>query len=79
MSEKLHRNRKKSKKVIADMDSLIESDEYFGFIVGCTSNGVPYGLTHEEWNEINSNANKEDFMWHVVPSMETHVALNPGT
>jgi hypothetical protein len=23
--------------------------------------------------------NKEDFMWHVVPSMKSHVALNPVT
>jgi len=24
-------------------------------------------------------ANKEDFMWHVVPSMKSHVALHPVT
>lgn len=42
-----------------DLDSIIESDEYFGFIAGYTSNGVPYGLTHEEWNEINSDIEKE--------------------
>lgn len=29
--------------------TLSESDENFAFIVGYTSNGVPYGLTHEEW------------------------------
>jgi hypothetical protein len=23
--------------------------------------------------------NKEDFMWHAVPSMKSHVALHPGT
>jgi hypothetical protein len=22
--------------------------------------------------------NKEDFMWHAVPSMKSHVALHPG-
>ncbi len=59
MSEMRHRNRKKSKKVNADMDSLIESDEHFGFITGYSSNGVPYGLTHEELNEINSEIKKE--------------------
>lgn len=47
------------------MDSLIESDEYFGFIAGYTSNGVPYGLTHEEMEEImketkENNINKEN-------------------
>jgi hypothetical protein len=30
----------------------IESDQYFGFIVGYTSGGTPYGLTHDEWNTI---------------------------
>jgi len=54
MSEKRHRNRRQFKKVKPNLDSLIESDEHFGFIAGYTSNGVPYGLTHEEWDEINS-------------------------
>jgi hypothetical protein len=53
MSEKRHRNKNKFKKVKTNMDSLTESDAYFGFIVGYTSNGVPYGLTHKEWEEIN--------------------------
>ena len=52
MSEKRHRNRKKFKEVKHDTVSLIESDEHFGFIVGYTSNDVPYGLTHEELDEI---------------------------
>ena len=62
MSEKRHRNRKQFKKVKSDLDSLIESDEHFGFIAGYTSNGVPYGLTHEEWDKINSEeeTNKEE-------------------
>jgi len=59
MSGKRHRNKKKFNEVKADIDSLIESDEHFGFIVGYTSNGVPYGLTHEEWDEINSETKKE--------------------
>ena len=42
-----------------NLDSLIESDEHFGFFAGYTSNGVPYGLTHEEWDEINPETNKE--------------------
>jgi len=58
MSEKRHRNRKKFKKVEPDMDSLIDSDEHYGFIVGYTSKGVPYGLTHEECDEINSETIK---------------------
>ncbi len=48
------------------MDSLIESDGHFGFIVGYTSNGVPYGLTHEEMDEIkydikNETTEKDNF------------------
>ena len=52
MSEKRHRNRKKFKKEKLEMDSLIESDEHFRFIAGYTSNGVPYGLTHDEMDEL---------------------------
>lgn len=59
MSEKRHRNIKKSKKGKDDMDSLIEKDEYFGFIAGYTSSGVPYGLTHEECDKKNSETKKE--------------------
>jgi len=59
MSEKRHRNLKKFRNVKPEMDSLIESDVHFGFIVGYTSNGVPYGLNHEEWDEINSETTKE--------------------
>lgn len=40
----------------SDLDSFIESDENFGFIAGYTSNGFRYGLTHEEWAEINSES-----------------------
>ena len=29
--------------------------------------------------KISPKPNKEDFMRHAVPSMESHVALNPGT
>lgn len=59
MSEKRNRNRKIFKKVKPNADLLIESDENFGFIVGYTSNGVPYGLTHEEWNEISDKSSQE--------------------
>ncbi len=52
MSEKRHRNKLRFKNVKPDTESLIESDEYFGFIVGYTSNGVPYGLPHKEMDEI---------------------------
>jgi hypothetical protein len=32
----------------------IENDENFAMIIGYTSNGFPYGVTHEEMEEISS-------------------------
>jgi hypothetical protein len=32
-----------------------DSDETFAFIVGYTSGGFPYGITHEEMDEIERN------------------------
>lgn len=57
--QKKNRNRKKFKKMEHDLESLFESDEYFGFIAGYTPNGVPFGLTHKEWDEINSEVLNE--------------------
>lgn len=59
MSKKRARDKKKFKKAKDNTDSMVESDEYVGFIVGYTSNGVPYGLSHEEWDEINSETEKD--------------------
>lgn len=36
-----------------------ESDEYFAMILGYTSGGFPYGLTHEEMEEIKSETEIE--------------------
>ena len=36
------------------------SDENFAFIVGFTSCGVPYGITHEEMAEIEKNEIKTE-------------------
>jgi len=41
----------KDKAGISD-SSVIESDENFAFIVGYTSGGFPYGLTHEEFEKL---------------------------
>ncbi len=35
--------------------SEFDSDENFAFIAGYTSGGFPYGITHEEMDEINKN------------------------
>jgi hypothetical protein len=42
----------------------IESDHYFAFIMGYTSGGAAYGITHEEWSkiqdeEINNNTKNQ--------------------
>ena len=36
---------------------LVESDSDFGFIVGYTTGGIPYGLTHDEMAQITENGN----------------------
>lgn len=59
MTKKRHRNRLRFKNVEPDTESLIESDEYFGFIVGYTSNGVPYGLTYKEMDEMRDDIKNE--------------------
>lgn len=35
--------------------SEFDSDENFAFIAGYTSGGFPFGITHEETDEINNN------------------------
>jgi hypothetical protein len=60
MSEKLSHSRKNLKKVEVEIDSMANSNEYLGFIVGYTSNGAPYGLTHEEWDKVNKSTHKKD-------------------
>ena len=61
------KNKKTNKKNKFDKDYLLfQSDDNFAFIAGFTSNGVPFGLTHEEMRElenepkISESENKED-------------------
>lgn len=43
----------KNKVKASNADEMpFESHESFAFIVGYTSGGAPYGLTHEEWNKM---------------------------
>lgn len=53
----------KKKRKQSDMDiyniDIQESDEYFYFIIGYTSNGVPYGITWEQAIEDGLIAVKE--------------------
>ncbi len=57
MSER--KNRKLKKEIKAE-DVEFDSDENFALIVGYTSGGAPYGLTHEEMNEIEKENNETD-------------------
>ena len=59
MSEKPRINRKKHKKVKPNGESLVESDEFFGFIAGYTANGFLYGLSHTEMVEQGDDSNTE--------------------
>ncbi len=59
MKKRRNTNRKNHKKRNQEIEPLIESDEHFAFIAGYTSNGFAYGLTHEEWDELNSEVEKE--------------------
>jgi hypothetical protein len=53
MSEMKRRNLKlKNKKI--DQQIELESDENFAFIVGYTSGGAAYGVTHQEMAELES-------------------------
>ena len=47
MSKNKHKRKQKTESILE-----IEKDERFGFIAGYTSNGVPYGLTHEEMKKL---------------------------
>ena len=37
---------------------LLDSDENFAFIAGYTSNGFPFGLTHEQFDQIEIDNNR---------------------
>lgn len=45
--------RKDKKEQELKLLSAVDSDENFAFIAGYTSGGCPYGITHEEMDEIN--------------------------
>jgi len=45
----------------------IESDENLAFIAGYTSGGAPFGLTHEEFTNINNS---------LPPTIDNYNAIN---
>jgi hypothetical protein len=59
MSEKRIERKKLKKEKISERIEL-DSDENFAFIVGYTSGGAPYGLSHEEMTELEKEENKTE-------------------
>ena len=50
---KKRKHKKQFKPYIPKGDEFpIESDQDYAFIMGYTSGGAAYGITHEEWREI---------------------------
>jgi hypothetical protein len=39
-----------------------ESNEVFAYIAGYTENGVPFGVTWEEWHSLDSSASQHDLL-----------------
>jgi hypothetical protein len=46
----------------AELETMmgIEQDETFAFIVGYTPGGAPYGITWEEWEQLDASESEED-------------------
>jgi hypothetical protein len=60
MRQMSERKNRKLKKEIKAEDVEFDSDENFAFIVGYTSGGAPYGVTHEEMNGIEKEDHETD-------------------
>jgi len=61
MKSKKYKDKKTKKRdKFTEDDLLFSSDEHFAFIAGFTSNGVPYGITHEEMKLMENNSNSSD-------------------
>ena len=54
MTSKRNDNQRRKKRYKEEID-LPEQNEYFAFIAGYTSGGVPYGITWEEWEQMEKN------------------------
>ncbi len=60
VNRKRHNESKRQRKLERENAALMldyDSDETFAFIVGYTSGGAPYGITHEQMEEIESSNN----------------------
>ena len=62
MQEQAEARKRKRLEKAAELEgaSGIEQDEYFAYIIGYTSGGAPYGITWEEWEELDDSEAEED-------------------
>jgi hypothetical protein len=62
VQEQAESRKRKRPEEAAELESTrgIEQDEYFAFIVGYTPWGAPYGITWEEWGELDDSEAEED-------------------
>ena len=54
------KKKKKIDKRLTEHINLVDCDENFAFIIGYTSGGTPYGLTHQEMAELEKENNKTE-------------------
>lgn len=50
-----------------EWDTIYESDENFAFIAGYTENGVPFGMTNDEWDEVEPFENVDEQVLITIP------------
>ena len=62
VQEQAEAKKRKRLEKAAELESLsgIEQDEYFAYIVGYTPGGAPYGITWEEWEQLEESEAEED-------------------
>ena len=53
------KQQRESRKAEKESEFLWDSDENFAAIIGYTPGEAPYGVTHEEWEEIVNNTESE--------------------
>lgn len=70
------RSRRQGKKKEGDpsnvWDTIYESDENFAFIAGYTVGGVPFGITHDQWDkeeQLESDVNDEQVLITIPAEM----------
>lgn len=52
-----------------EQEEMFFGDDTFYFIVGYTSNGVPFGITHEEMKEIERGGENHTYEIYPLPYM----------